>query len=367
MPEVPRVDEFVFVVLAGLVLIIILTLAWSSTYQVDVKPTTKTLTIASGSSATFTLVLNGTSKDVNLVGSGEIGDWLSFDRNNFDISGLMEIHVTVNVPPNTPLKVYNGKIEVNYPFGQKTVSISVNVSTITISENVTRVFGPEDFIISYFAGTKTIFEKKSFTVEKGLFVDKPLRVIKLLTDEELSMATKGFIDMTIYDTNYEGNLIVEFNGKEIFNDKPDWGKISLDLSKNQLQPKNTIVIRAGSTGWKFWTKNFYDLENIIFGIDFEKASFKEFSFNVNPSDLENFKFCRISFRIRNYDLSRMGDMTIKVNDKIVFKGVPTLTYFSTIFGNEIPLNIGLNRISFSVDRDSFYDLTDVTLSIIKEI
>jgi hypothetical protein len=369
MPEIPRIDEFAFVLLAGLILIIILTFGWTSMIQgvVEVSPTEKTLTVARGSSASFTIHLKGNATNVNLTGSGDIASWLSFDRNNFDVFTPTDVQVTVSVPHNAQLKLYNGRIEIDFLGGKKTVSVTVNVSTVTITETTHRVFGPEDFTVSYSAGTETVSEKRSFTVEKGLFTDSYARFTGLLTDEKLSMVKEGFIDITVEDTNYLGNLIVEFNGEEVFNDKADLGKFSISLDKSQIQKTNRIAIKAASPGWKFWENNFYEIESAKFGIDFEGISFKDFSFTLDSVDVANFNSGRISFRVRNYDPNRLNDMTIKINDYTVFRGVPTLTYFSRTFGTEVPLNVGSNKISFSVERDAFYELADVTLTIVRNI
>jgi len=369
MPEAPRLDEFAFVLLAGLILIIILTVGWSTMYQgvIEITPTEKTLTVARGSSASFAVHLNGTATNVNVTGTGDIADWLSFNRNNFDVSGSTDVQVTVTVPYSAQLKYYSGRVEIDFVGGKKTVSVTVNVSTITVTETTHRVFGPEDFTVSYSVGTETVSEKKSFTVEKGLFVDSSARFTGSLTDEKLSMVTGGFIELVIDDTNSEGNLIVELNGKEVFNNKADIGEVFINLDTSQIQKTNKIIVKADSPGWKFWTSNYYDIESAKFGIDYEGISFKDFSFTLDSNDITNFNLGRLSFRVRSYDPNKLNDMIIKINGQTLFKGVPTLTYFTIAFGTEIPLNEGSNRISFSVDREAYYELADVTLTIIRSL
>jgi hypothetical protein len=369
MPEASRIDEFAFVLLAGIILIVILTVSWSTLYAgaVEVTPTEKTLTIARGSSATFTIRVNGTATNVNLTGSGDVAEWLSFDRNNFDVSGSpVDVHATVTVPLDAQLKYYTGNVNVEFVGGKKTISLTINVSTVTVTETTHRVFGPEDFAVSYSVGTETVAEKKSFTVEKGLFTDSSARFSGTLSSEKLSMVTGGFIDITIDDTNSEGNLIVEFNGQEVFNDKAE-DRVSVDLEKSQIQKTNRIIVKAESPGWRFWVNNYYEIGSAKFGIDYEGISFKDFTFTLDSNDISNFKLGRLSFRVRDYDPSKLNDMIIKINNQVVFRGVPTLTYFSRSFGTEIPLSIGTNTISFSVDREAYYDLSDVILTIVRNV
>jgi hypothetical protein len=362
-----KIDEFVFVLLGGLILIFILTVGWNSTYQITVNPPEKTLTIARGSSNSFTLYVNGTSSNVNMTVTGDIVGWVSFERNNVDVSGSVPVLVTVNVPPSAQLKTYVGGIDATYAGGKKSMLLRINVSIYTVSELTHRVFGPEDFTVSYSVGTETVYEKGSFTVQNGIFTNKYARFVGVLSEEKLSMVTGGFLDLMIDDANSLGNLIVELNGKEIFNDVSDLGKISINLEPEQLKTNNIFVIKAGGPGWQFWTNNFYRIASAKFGIDYEGVSFKDYSFTLDSNDVNNFKVGRISFRVKNYDPGQLNDMIIKINDKIVFRDVPTLTYTSTTFGSEIPLNIGSNRISFSTEANAFYSLQDVTVTIARNV
>lgn len=369
MPNGVKIDEFAFVLFAGLLLILILTIGWSTTNMgvVEVSPTDKTLTIARGSSSTFTIHLNGTASNVNLTGTGDIASWMSFDRNNFDINGPLDAHVSVIVPYSAQTKYYSGRVEIDFVGGKKTVSVSVNVSTVTVTESSRRVFGPEDFTVSYSVGTETVSEKRAFTVERGLFVDNYKKFTGILTQEKLSMVTGGLIYLVIDDTNSVGNLIVEFNGQEVYNDNPDLGEVSIELDKNQIQKTNVIIVRADSPGLKFWTNNFYEIGRANFGIDYQGISFRDFTFTLDSNDITNFKLGRLSFRVANYDPSRPNDMIVKINGQTTFRLIPTLGYYTETFGTEIPLSTGSNTISFSVGKEASYELEDVTLTIIRNV
>lgn len=364
MAEGPRIDEFAFVLLAGLVLIIILTLGWNTMNQsvVQVTPSEKTITVARGSFSTFNLHLNGTAKSVNLTSEGDIASWLDFDRNGFDIITSVDVGVTVTVPYNASLKYYSGRIKISFEGGESSIPITVNVSSVIPADNVRRVLGPEDFVVRYSVGTETVSEKKSFTVQKGLFTDNYKRFVGVLTDEQFSTVKGGFIDIIVDDTNFAENLIVEFNGEEVYNDKPDLGKLTINLDEAQIQKTNTVVIKAASPGWRFWRTNSYDINDAKFGIDYQGISFKDLSFSLTSTEVDNFKYGILSFRITDYNANLLNNMVIKINDQTLFRGVPTLNYFSKTFGTEISLRTD-NTISFSLEKDAFYELADVTLKI----
>jgi len=366
MSEGIKIDEFAFILLGGLILILVLTIGWSTTYQINIGPSTKTLTIARGSYASFNLQLNGSSSNVSLTGTGDIAGWISFDHNNFDVSGSTTVEVTVTIPFSAQLKNYFGGVTVEYGGGQKSMSIIVNVSTVTITETTHRVFGPENFVVRYAAGTDIVSEKRDFRVEKGLFTDKYMKFAGIISDSTMPILTGGYIYLVVDDTNYLGNLIVDLNGNEVFNDKADVGQVPIDLDLTQLQKGNVITIKAASPGWNFWTNNFYQIADAKFGIYYEGISFKDFTFTIDSNDINNFKEGRLSFVVSDYDPAQLNDMTIKINDNVIFSGVPTLTYFTTTFGSSV-LNVGENKISFSVERGSFYDLQHATLTIARNL
>ncbi len=76
-------------------------------------------TMARGATGGRFIRLNNTGGEpaaIQLVPQGQFASWIVFDRNNFVLGqqSNVSVHVTVHVPPDAPLGVYNGTMEVVY-------------------------------------------------------------------------------------------------------------------------------------------------------------------------------------------------------------------------------------------------------------
>lgn len=359
-----RIDEFAFILLAGLVMIIVMMVAWSTmpAAQLDVSPLSVSLSIQIGSSRSFPLNLNGTATNVSLYATGAIKGWVSFDKNNFDVSGSEVVNVFISVPSTAVEKVYTGSIEITYSEGKKSIPVSINTSKIPVVEvSYPIYFG--DFSVSYEVGTKTLASKEDFEVSRGYFSDYPVNLVhESLTEDMLSKVTGGFIRVVVDETNNAGNLIVSFNGQEVYNQNTAPGEVSIELEESQIKKSNTVTISAGLPGWKFWMSTVYKISTAKFGISYFGVTEREDSFELDSSMIRNFKYGVLTFRVKESTPGK--DLIIKINEDVLFKGEWTAKSFTRSFTSEIRLREGTNKISFSTEPNSFYELADVTLTII---
>ena len=363
-----QMDEFVLVLLAGLVLIGILVITWSSEAvgKLTVMPESKHLTIARGSSLSFPLYLNGSAENVTLRSAGDIASWISFDRTSLDVQKYEQIDVVVSVPHDASYGFHNGDIYVESAGFQKRISIVVNVSTRTISGE-SRSINLGDFTVSYAIGKETVAERENLQIERGYLSDLPASFAAIVSEEKLSMVTGGYVEIVVDQTNGLGNLIVEVNGNETYNQKAGVGEIVIPLSKDQIEKSNSVVLKAGTPGFVFWASSTYIIRSVKFIGEYNGSVSKDIDFVLDNLEVVNFKSGKLSFFINNYDPDKLNNLIVKINDKTIFDGVPSLVYFSKTFGNEVALNIGTNTISFSVEPDTYYGLKDVTLTITRYI
>lgn len=365
--QAQKIDEFAFVLMAGVVLILVLTIAWGSLARgpVGVSPTEKVLTIARGDSKDFTLAINGTAINVTLQTRGEIANWISFEQNNFDVDGTTEVQATVFVPSDAEERIYEGKIDVITGTNKKTVDVRVQISATTVADVVKNIrFG--DFSVSYSVGSETAGERSNFEVSHGYFSDYPATVVAVLTQDRLDITTAGEIMIEVDQTNDAGNLIVEFNGQQVYNQRASPGEIRIPVDKSMIKRSNNIVLRADVPGFRFWMNTVYKIKSASFSVDFFGVVSKDIEFKLTQSELDGFKFGKLSFAIRRYNPAAVNQLVIKINDEILYDDIPTIASFSKTFGIEIPLNVGTNEISFSVPKEAFYELNNVVLSIVRE-
>ena len=359
-----HIDEFAFVLLAGIILIVVLMVAWGSMAQgpIDIGPTQKVLTIARGDSKDFKLSLNGTAINVSLQAKGEIASWISFDENNLDVNGAHDVDVTVTVPSNAEQRIYEGKIDVVFGTNKKTMDLTVEVSSTTIT-HIAKNIRLGDFSVSYSVGSETINERDNFEVSKGYFSDYPATVVATMTKDKLNITTGGEIIIFVDDSNDAGNLIVQFNGQEVYNQRAPVGEVDIPIDVSMIQKSNNIVLRADVPGFRFWMSTIYKIKSASFSIDFQGIVSKDATFQLKQEDLDGFNFGKLSFGIRKYNPAAMNPLTIQINGETLFDDIPTLYSNSRTFGIEIPLQAGENTISFSVQKEAFYELTNVVLTI----
>ncbi|MEM7819038.1 MAG: hypothetical protein QW403_02765, partial [Candidatus Aenigmatarchaeota archaeon] len=129
-----RIDEFAFVLLAGLVLIIVMMVAWTSAPPefLNVTPSSISVKIEPGNYQTLELNLNGTATNVTFIVTGEVRSFLSFDKENFDVSGSEVVTVTIFVPEMTVEKVYRGKIQIAFTGGNVSIPVTINVTRVPV-------------------------------------------------------------------------------------------------------------------------------------------------------------------------------------------------------------------------------------------
>jgi len=356
-------DEFVLVLLAGIIIIVILAITWSKPISLDISPTAKTLTIARGSATSFVMTLNGTVENVTLEASGEIANWVTFDRPVLNVEGEENVNVVVSVPVYAEYRFYTGSIIAKQAYGQKEMILTINVSTKTIVAEKEHSIHFGDFTVAYEYGSDTIATKNDFNVERGYFSEYPYSFVALMTEQKNSIVTDGYIEIIVDQTNGVGNLIVELNGNEVFNQMVDAGPVMIPLTKDQIKQTNTVEIRAGTPGWSFWMESIYRINSVSFVINYAGEYFKDFDFTLTDEDVTNFKKGELDFIVKNYDIRRANHMMIAINGQNFYTGSPVPVFFSKTFGKEIDLNVGSNTISFTSDPNSYYELKDVTLTI----
>jgi hypothetical protein len=364
-----RIDEFAFVLLAGIALIIILAVAYSTIQQgpIYASLSTSNLQIAQGTSASVTLSLNGTGYNVTLSGDGTIENWINFDENNFDLpGGTKEITVTVLVPRDADFRTYTGDILILS--GDKTykVPLTVDVTLVTVSE-VPRTIRLGDFTVSHVVGTDIIGEKDDVEVAKGYFADFSTSFTATVPDDKMNILTDGFIQIFVENSNSAGNLFVELNGERIYANTISTGEILIPLGVSAIHKYNSVVLHADNPGFQFWTNTNYKIKFIKFEINFNGISSKQKTFTLDANDLNNFGYGKVSFQVKNYDPQALNPMLIQINGATFYDDIPTLTYFSKNFGTEIPLIAGENTISFSVSEESNYQLASVAITIVHHI
>ncbi len=363
-----RLDEFALVLLAGLILIAMLMIVWTTPKPgagvfLNVTQTSIKTSVQLNTSSVVLLDLNGTAKNVSLSVTGEVRPWVSFSKNKFDLSGAETIEMTISVPPSASNRTYTSNLIISYDTQKLTIPVSILVSTQPV-ENV-RLFSLGSFAVSGGA-LEVLDSKKSVSVSQSYFSGVRLNLFGSIPADKLSRISDGVVVIFIEETNSLGNLIVSLNDQKIFDKKVGLGELRIPINKSLLKDSNTLTISAGSPGAVFWASTEYKIRSAEFSVVYPSET-RDFIFSLTRNEVENFKNIRVTFSVRNYQ-SPLSSLKILINDQLVYIQTPPLAFFrdtfsKTIFGDKLILNPGNNKISFAFDKQGFYELTDASLVV----
>lgn len=368
-----RIDEFVFVLLAGIVLIVVLMVMWTMPLEAPptVEPSSVSLTVLAGASRQFSLNVSGPGPavgpitNVSLSAMGEIANWISFSNTYFDsIPTYSIVAVYITVPANVQLRTYTGVIRVSSTGGTKDVKVTVNVKNITTIEFLKEVIPVEDFSISFISGSKLLDMQSNAEVVKGYFYESTLNLVGILEEKELSNAINSYIRLVISDTNKLGNLVVYLNDQEIYNRLADIGEVIIPVNVSLLKRSNAVRIRATNPGWMFWANTVYKIREASFSVDFKGMTTKEVLINLTRQEVSGFNHIQFKSIVKYEQKPRLR---IKLNEQTIYWGelpivVLDLWIDKDVLGNDLALNVGTNKMLFILEAPGEVRFTNSVLT-----
>jgi hypothetical protein len=366
-------DEFAWILMGALVFILIITMIWLPSREPSplVEPKSVDRILTQGSSTSFFLSINGTStgklSNVTLTPLGGISNWISFDKNNFDIENSDQVGVTVIIPTNVMSGTYTGSITVSSAGGKVSVPVTITVANIAQLELKSRPIFLGDINVRYFVGPEILAAKENFEVTKSYFKESKETLVVSIPSEKLQLITDGYFSFSVQSTNKEGNLIVIFNGYEIFNRKVDAGNITIPIDRSLINNTNTIVLQATSPPlYKFWSTTIYNIKELNFVANYQDISKRERLFDLSDREMANFKYFRLTGTVG--EGSKPSELMIKINNQLVYSKIPPLallneTFEKTIIGDAIYLKAANNTISFSFEKEATYKIDDAFLIV----
>jgi len=220
-----------------------------------------------------------------------------------------------------------------------------------------------EFSVSYKVGSEILKTKRSLSVKKGLFTEEVGRMVVKIDPYKLeNFVQTGFIIITIENTNNAGDLIIYLNDKKIRSIKNRFGEITIQVRGEDLRENNLIELKAGSPGWKFWMTTIYEIEELKFGVNVYGTEQRIVTFNVTGEQIDNFKLGRLEFEVHDYNAT--GDLIIKMNDNVIYEGIPQRFFTRDFTLRELGLVEGVNRITFMTRRDAYYEIDDAQLTLV---
>ncbi len=366
-------DEFAWIILGAVGFVLLITIVLTITVSSPIiEPKTLDTSLTRGVSYTFTITVR--SEDgrpltrVNLTSSGEIKDWVTFDRNNFEAENSTTVRVRVDVPSSASIRTYTGAIKAETAGGSSTMNVNINVVQQTVSRVLDyRPISLGDLEVRYNRSTDVIASRTNFEVNKGLFAETKEAFSTSTPNETLAITTGAYLDIIVVDSNENGNFVVEFNGLEVLNQKTGVGKIRIPLDRSMLNETNIISLKTtGPPFWQFWSKSVYKIERIDFGIEFFDVVTQQKKFTMSRNEIDNFHHFQLQSRIGEYS-TPLEDLVVKINGQTVYINKPPLILFNQtidrdMLGNKLFLS-DENTVSFLFERSSSISLKDTTVLV----
>lgn len=365
-------DEFAWIIFAAVAFVLIITIIFTATTSAPViEPKSLSLTLAKGDSHTFTITVRSEEgkklSNLTLSSFGEVKDWITFDKNKFDVENSTSVKVRIEVPRTASQRTYTGGIKAETTGGSSSLSLSITVGNISVIPLESRPIFLGGVDVRYAKGSETLASKENLEVTKGTFSESTEAFSVSFPPEKLAITTSSHLEIFIVDTNKRGNLIIEFNGQELYNRKTDVGKIVISLDKSLLNTTNVVKIRTtGPSVFQFWFKAFYKIEKVNFVINFQDVSGQERTFELDQNEVQNFHHFQFQARVKEYSVP-LEELIIKINNQIVHAEKPPLILFNQtidrdILGNRLVLS-NQNKISFSFEKETSLNLDDMFLVV----
>lgn len=162
----------------------------------------------------------------------------------------------------------------------------------------------------------SIIEVDELDVKSGLTESNSGRFDVDTGQNEISSTMKGLkISFDLKKTNQLGNLVIKWNGYEVFNDIANLNHYEIDIPTERIMETNDIEVSCRGPGWMFWAVNHYDLRN--FRVYAEYGPERIVPFELSIEELETWDKGEFKFFITGDDDT---DLLIKLNGDIIYSG-----------------------------------------------
>jgi len=363
MPET-KLDEFAFVLVAGVSMIIVLMVIWLTPREPLplIEPQTILLEVEKGAIQETFLWIKGKATNVTLTASGQIKDWVTFDKNYFNVLEETKVTIKFSIPKNVPVGIYVGNIIVKSAGGEIPIPVELHVKpSITPSLKQTLI-SLGDFSLEKVSEKETLKVAEDLEVFKGYFSEQKVTLTFSIPENKVDKVDELTLRIYIGEANRYGNLLIKINDVEIY-DRIPGNEIELKVKATLLNVNNTLEILAAEPGFYFWANNFYRINKIMIEIEYENVYQKTFNFTLASNQAQNFEALRINY-LGSYEGT--FNLIIKLNGQIIYYAKPKLFFNSTfekdIFGNEINLKEN-NQITFEIDEEGNIEFKGVQLII----
>ncbi len=197
-------------------------------------------------------------------------------------------------------------------------------------------------------GSKEKMLGNAIYVKNGVFDKKERELEFELPDIRLVRNVKLIFSLNP-NRNNKGRLTITLNGKNIFEKSLESGTLDapIYLASGDLDDSNKLKFSVSGVGWRFWTTNEYELDDIkiIYDkINTENQRAKN-TFMVSDTEKLNLESGVLKFT-PDCSQTTVGILTAKLNNQIVYSAVPDCGLMNRIEISPSTIEAGMNSLVF---------------------
>ncbi|MFH0956381.1 MAG: hypothetical protein V1813_00805, partial [Candidatus Aenigmatarchaeota archaeon] len=126
----------------------------------------------------------------------------------------------------------------------------------------------------------------------------------------------GTMTFRVTDTNQYGDLVVKWNGDEVYRGRASAGDYEIELLPSQVKGQNTLEVYADGPGLMFWATTVYQIKDFEAKATYGPAKFIDFA--VSQDELETLDH----FELAWYTQSRRGNLSVAINGEEIYNAYP---------------------------------------------
>ncbi|HDD46460.1 MAG TPA: hypothetical protein ENG42_03210 [Candidatus Aenigmarchaeota archaeon] len=226
-----------------------------------------------------------------------------------------------------------------------------------LEDNVERSIGFGSFTVGR-TNKEVVFKRPSIGTSNSYF-GKDFKKWDVRIDEHILDGLKEVkIKFFIGESNLLNNLVIKWNGKEVFNKIANLREYEITIDKRNVKESNVLEVSCLPPGLMFWGSTIYELKGFqvvaLYGPE------KIFAFKLYANEIEAWNKGILSFYTTK---GQRGELEIKFNGKVIYKDRPEHLVRVNITYPEVPINLGTNIIAVKA-IDGMFDIDDMRLDII---
>ncbi len=169
--------------------------------------------------------------------------------------------------------------------------------------------------------------------------------------------------------NNKGELIIWLNDKRIFRGEVgDSLSDPISVNKDDIRESNVLGLEVSGVGWKFWTTNEYEVNNLrVFYDEMDKSRQEgSNSFIIRDSEIQNMDMAKLEF---NADCNpREAEvLEVSLNRHTIYSSVPDCGSMNRVDVSKDVLRAGENTITFRGTKGDFLITNSRLRTEMKEI